>query len=295
MSQSNLRRGGKIAQAAFLIMLVVGILEVVIGSVAMTVALLADGIHSISTAIVFLIVWIGLRLSGRSPDGTFHFGYYRIEALGSLIAAFILATFGGFILFEAYRAWISKRIILHPEAAIIVAIFAAIITAIVSWRIQRASQEYSSTALRAGGFTGMIDVLSSVAVALGVIVSRYFEILHADSIAGILIAIAIFVGAYYIFKESSIVLVDACKCGDVITAIADVAKNVKGIKEVHNIRMRKLGRYMIGDMHIIVDSAISVREADKIATEVEKKIKEEFEKVIDINVRIESEEMNSHN
>jgi cation diffusion facilitator family transporter len=128
LSAPVLKQSGKMAQKAFLIMLVLGIVEIVVGSIAMSVSLSADGIHSISTAVIFLIVWIGLHLSGRSPDGTFHFGYYRIEALGSLVAAFVLSGFGVFILFEAYNAWLTQKTIVQPEAVIIVALVAAIIT-----------------------------------------------------------------------------------------------------------------------------------------------------------------------
>ena len=108
MSASDLKQGSKIAQIAFVVMLALGMTELIVGSLARTVSLLADGIHSISTGVIFFIVWIGLRLSGRSPDGTFHFGYYRVEALGSLIAAFALTGFGGFVLFEAYNVWIEE-------------------------------------------------------------------------------------------------------------------------------------------------------------------------------------------
>jgi divalent metal cation (Fe/Co/Zn/Cd) transporter len=89
------------------------------------------------------------------------------------------------------------------------------------------------------------------------------------------------------------VLVDACKCGDIVDAIGDIARTVKGIKEVHSIRIRQLGPYLTGDMHIVVGNDMLVKEADEIATNVEQKIKEEFGRVIDIKVRIESDE--AHN
>jgi divalent metal cation (Fe/Co/Zn/Cd) transporter len=106
----------------------------------------------------------------------------------------------------------------------------------------------------------------------------------------ILIAGAIFVGAYSIFKESSLVLVDACNCGDFVGAIGEMAKSVKGVKEVHSIRVRRLGPYMTGDMHVVVSSEMLVREADQIATDIEEKIKQTFEKVLDFKIRIESDE-----
>jgi cation diffusion facilitator family transporter len=286
----DLKRGAAIAQNAFLIILAVGVAEVIAASFATSIALLADGIQSIATSLIFLIVWIGIRLSGRSPDGTFHFGYYRIEALGSLLAAFVLAVFGGFILFEAYSAWVEQRAVTNAETAILVASASAIVVLAVSARIEKASRKLGSTALRAGGLGGTLDVLASVAVFVGVAFSRYLGILHADSIAGILIAGAIFVGAYSIFKESSLVLVDACSCGDIVGAIGELAKSIRGVKEVHSIRIRRLGSYMTGDMHVVVSSEMLVRDADQIATEVEEKIKQVFDKILDFKIRIESDE-----
>jgi cation diffusion facilitator family transporter len=290
MSSSNLKTGAIFAKAAFLIVLVVGIVEVIAASFATSTSLLADGIQSFATSLIFLIIWIGIRLSGRSPDGTFHFGYYRIESLGSLFAAFVLSVFGGFILFEAYNAWITQREVTNAETALLVASISAVVVLAVSAWINRASRKLGSTALRVGGLSGVLDALASVAVLIGVSLSRYLGILHADSIAGILIAGAIFVSAYSIFKESSLVLVDACSCGDIVGAIGEMARSIKGVKEVHSIRLRKLGPYLTGDMHVVVSSEMLVREADQIATEVEEKIKQMFDKVLDFKIRIESDE-----
>jgi divalent metal cation (Fe/Co/Zn/Cd) transporter len=54
--------------------------------------------------------------------------------------------------------------------------------------------------------------------------------------------------------------------------------------------MRKLGPHLVGDMHIVVDGDMSVREADQIAIRVEEQVKKEFDEVIEIKVRIEPPE-----
>ncbi len=51
--------------------------------------------------------------------------------------------------------------------------------------------------------------------------------------------------------------------------------------------MRKLGSHLIGDMHIVVDPDMTVKEADQIATQVEEQVKQEFDEVTEIKVRIE--------
>jgi divalent metal cation (Fe/Co/Zn/Cd) transporter len=38
------------------------------------------------------------------------------------------------------------------------------------------------------------------------------------------------------------------------------------------IRMRRAGRYLVGDMHVVVDSNMPVKDADEFATKVEEAV-----------------------
>jgi divalent metal cation (Fe/Co/Zn/Cd) transporter len=80
---------------------------------------------------------------------------------------------------------------------------------------------------------------------------------------------------------------DACQCSDILADIEDIAKGVRHVESVHNIRMRKLGSYLIGDLHIVVDPSMTVKEADDIATQVEAEVMHEFDEVVEIKVRVE--------
>ena len=86
---------------------------------------------------------------------------------------------------------------------------------------------------------------------------------------------------------------DACSCSDIVSDIENIAKSVKHVKGVHDIRMRKLGPYLMGDLHIVLDGELTVREADQIATQVEEMVKKEFDEVTEIKVRIEPFESSS--
>ena len=111
--------------------------------------------------------------------------------------------------------------------------------------------------------------------------------MQTDAIARVVIALFIFTVSYSIVKEASLVLMDACQCSDILADVADVAKGVKNVKSVHDIRMRKLGPYLVGDMHVVVDPDMTVREADQIATQVEERVKAEFDEITEIKIRIE--------
>jgi divalent metal cation (Fe/Co/Zn/Cd) transporter len=92
---------------------------------------------------------------------------------------------------------------------------------------------------------------------------------------------------YTIIKEASLVLLDAFHSPETIQAIEKIAKDIAEVKRVHSVRMRKLGSYLIGDMHIELKSDTTVKEAAKIASQIEDQTKKEFDEVIEMNVIIE--------
>jgi len=287
LKSNKLSQGGKVAEKSFAVQLMVGTVEVFTGLFSFSVALVADGIQSFADAVVSLIIWIGLRLSRRAPDGKFHFGYYQVETVSSVVAAFFMAVLGGAVLYESYRELLNPTQLINAELAMVVALAATAVSSFLLVYKTRAARKYVSLALKTDASNSIKDVLTSVTAFLGIALSKYFNIVQTDAIAGIIISIFVFTMVYTIVKEASLVLLDACQCPEILTDIENVAKSVKHVKHVHNIRMRKLGSYLIGDMHVAVDGDLNVREAHRIASEIEARLKQEFDEVIEIKVRIE--------
>jgi cation diffusion facilitator family transporter len=293
LQRTELAKGGAVAEKSFAISVLVGIVEVFVGIFSLSLALVADGVQSFADAVVSLIVWIGLRLSKKAPDGRFHFGYYRVETFSSIVAAFFMTVLGGLIVYESYQELLNPVEIVNAEIALAVAILASVIALLLLIFKTRGAKKYSSLALKADAFNSVKDVLTSVVASLAIVFDKYFHIAQTDSVAGIVIALFIFTVAYSVTKEASLVLMDACQCGEILADIENIAKNVEHVREVHDIRMRKLGPYLIGDMHVVVDGDMSVREADQIATQIEERVKHEFDDVAEIKVRIEPREPTS--
>jgi len=268
----------------------VGIVEVFMGIFTLSVGLIADGIQSFADAGVSLIIWIGLRVSRRAPDGKFHFGYYRAETFSSIIAAFFMATLGGVVLYESYQEFLRPSTIANAELAMAVALLATAVSIVLLIYKYRAANRYASLALKTDASNSIKDVLTSFTAFLGIALSRYFSIVQADAIAGIVISFFVFTMVYSITKEASLVLMDACQCPDILTDIENLARGVKQVKRVHSLRMRKLGSYLIGDIHVVVDADLTVRDSARIAYEIEKLLKEEFDNVMEIKVQIEPDE-----
>jgi cation diffusion facilitator family transporter len=290
VKSNALVQGGKVAKKSFAIQLMVGITEVFMGIFTLSVALIADGIQSFADAGVSLIVWIGLRISRRAPDGKFHFGYYRVETFSSIIAALFMAALGVVVLYESYQEFIKPTAIANAEVALAVALIATAVSSTLLIYKRRAAKKYASMALKTDANNSIKDVLTSITAFIGIAIARYLNIIQTDAIAGIIISLFVFTMVYTIIKEASLVLMDACQCTEILTDIEDIARSVKQVKQVHSIRMRKIGPYLIGDLHVVVDADLTVRDSGKIAYEIEERVKKEFDEVIEVKVQIDPDE-----
>jgi len=287
LHHTGLSKGGGVAAKSFSILVAVGIFEAIVGLLSGSVGLAADGAHSFADAAVSLIVWLGIRLSRKAPDGKFHFGYYRVETFSSIIAALFMVSLGIIILYESYQILLFAREIINAELAMVTALIATTIALSLAFYKLREAKKIDSLALRTDALNSVKDVLTSVTAFFGIAFSYYFRIIQTDSIAGIIIALFIFTVSYVTIKEASLVLMDACSCPEIVADIENIAKSIQHVKRVQNIRLRKLGPYVVGDMHVEVDGNMTVNEADRLTTEIEEKIKQEFDEVVEFKVRIE--------
>jgi cation diffusion facilitator family transporter len=284
---ANLVQGGKVAKKSFFVQLMVGLSELTMGMFTLSIALIADGIQSFADAGVSLIVWIGLRLSRKKPDKRFHFGYHRVETLSSIVAALFMITIGGITLYESYIELLSPTAVADPLLALVVASAATAVSSLLLIYKRRAAEKYGSLALKTDASNSIKDVLTSITAFVGIALSSYFNIIQMDAIAGIIISLFVFTMVYPILKEASLVLLDSYHSPETIAAIENIAKSMTQVKQVHSIRMRKLGSYLIGDMHIVLRNDMTVEEAHAIAIQIEERTIKEFDEIIEMNVIIE--------
>jgi predicted Fe-Mo cluster-binding NifX family protein len=77
---------------------------------------------------------------------------------------------------------------------------------------------------------------------------------------------------------------DACLSPQRAKEMKELAESVRGVKGVHNIRLRKSGPVSFGEMHIEVQRDLPLDRAHVISSEVEDKIKKRFKDVESITI-----------
>jgi cation diffusion facilitator family transporter len=286
----KLLKSGRVAKRSFAVQLIVGFVEVFAGLFTLSVALIADGVQSFADAGVSLIVWMGLRISRKKPDRRFPFGYHRFETLSSITAAIFMGVLAGFLMYSSYQELLNPKPIIDPLLSMVVALGAAVTSAFLLIYKRRAAKKYKSTALKTDATNSIKDVLTSVTAFTGIALSLFFGLTQTDAIAGIVISLFVFTMVYPIVRESSLVLMDAFDDPEILSEIEETTKKTKNVKQIQNIRLRKVGSYLIGDAQVVLDADLTVRDAVKIAREIEENIKEEFSDIIEMKIIIKPDE-----
>jgi cation diffusion facilitator family transporter len=234
-------------------------------------AVVADGVHSISDFTANLAVLIGVRYWTAPPSENHPYGYRRLEALISFCMGALLVPAGIGIVYDAVAQ------LLNPSArpvggaaALAVTLFSVVSKeALYRWTAAK-GKELKSDILSAGAAEHRADALSSIPVLVTVAVAMWFPALAALELLGAaLVALLVVRSAVNICRQAVHTLLDGNAGPEVNKRIQSFTLGIEGVKDVHNLRSRLVGQGLLLDMHVSVDEALSLSEADETAHRVE--------------------------
>jgi len=262
------------------------VVKVVIGWLAGSLALVADGVHSLSDVATDAVVLLGLRLGSKGPDQSHPYGHGRAETFSAGLIALVLILVGGAMIYYATMA-IARDEVTTPRFAVIIAAIVSI--AAKEW-LYRATQKIAiqshSPALYANAWHHRSDALSSVAVVIGFITLE-FGFGHGDQVAAIAVGLMIIWVGVRIVGDSLRELTEGAVDSDTVERIRDVINADSSIRQWHKLRTRTVGREVFLDLHILVDPDLNVTAAHEIAESLENALHEQITRPVNITVHIE--------
>src|SRR5918999_1574087 len=176
--------GKRIAKISVITLIGIGIAELIISSLSGSVVAFADGMDSLSGAMISFIVFIGLYTAYYPADGKFHFGYHKVESFAALMAAITMVAIGSIILYHSYQSLIDPHEIKQPLLTMIVLAIAAAISLHRSFQMRTIASKYSLLSLKMYAKNSINDGSASIVGFFSVLVATEFEILQADTIGG---------------------------------------------------------------------------------------------------------------
>lgn len=265
---------------------VLSVVKIIVGLLANSLALVTDGIHSLSDLVTDASVLVGLFFSSKKADVKHPYGHGRAETFAGLFIALVLIIVGGAMIYYATVA-IAQDEVTTPHLAVLIVAIASIFSKEWVYRITRkiAVQSHSSS-LYANAWHHRSDALSSVAVVAGFVVLE-LGFGHGDQVAAIAVGLMIIYVGVHIIADAFSELIEGAADSETIAQIEKIIGENKDIRTWHKLRSRTVGREVFLDVHILVDPELDVAAAHEISASLEKSLEEQISRPVNITVHIE--------
>ncbi len=237
-------------------------------------ALYSDALESIVNVVTAVAALVAVRVSAMPPDRNHPFGHHKAEFFSAVLEGALIVVAAVLIFQEAYEAWMKPRLLTEPaEGLAINGIAAAINAGWAGYLISR-GRAWKSPALTAGGWHILTDVLTSVGVLAGLLLSLWTGITQLDPLLAALVGANILWAGYRIMTSSISSLMDeAASPEDQEQIRASIRESGEGAIQAHDIRTRHAGRVTFIEFHLVVPGSMTVLQSHDICDRIEAALK----------------------
>jgi cation diffusion facilitator family transporter len=270
--------------------LVLGVLKIFLGVVENSQALVADGIHSISDLVTDGMVLVAVRQGNKMADEDHPYGHARIETITTVLLALalFLVSFG---IVDSALDVLSEpvRDVTPGWVALAVVMVSGLSKEYIFHYTTKVAKLHQSPILVANAWHSRTDAISSVMVFVG-IAGAMLGLPELDALAAIGVAVIIAKVAWDLGAPSVQELVDKGMDRSYLDDLEEAVGKTHGVKGFHALRTRRMGASVLVDVHIAVDSMITVSEGHQIAEQVRFGLTEQFPEISDVVVHVDAED-----
>jgi cation diffusion facilitator family transporter len=266
----DLKRGERGAIISIIAYLCLSLLKLMIGYLANSEALKADGFNNATDIIASIAVLVGLKLSQRPADDDHPYGHWKSETVASMVASFIMMVVGIQVTYHAISS-VFYKVDKSPDLiSAWTGLFCALVMFFVYRYNKKLAREINSQSVMAAAKDNLSDAWVSVGTFIGIIGAQ-FGLLWLDPIMAIIVGLIICKTAWDIFRDASHHLTDGFDQKQ-LDAYKTTIINCYGVKGVKDIRARNYGNNVVVDIVILVNSNLVIKDAHDIASMVEDKL-----------------------
>ncbi len=258
---------GKNMGVAVLLNILITIGQVIGGILSGSVALLTDALHNFSDVLALLLSYITNRIAKRKSTVKQTYGFKRAEILAAFVNTAVLMGIAVFLITEAIQRFYQP----HPIKSDIVIWFAlaSIIINFLSVLMLRNDAKESMN-IRSAYLHLMTDVLTSIAVLLGGILMKNYNIYWLDAVLSIAIALYLILSGYKLLAGTIKILMQFTPPGIDIKQINQKVTALRGVKNLHHVHIWQLDeKITLFEAHIDLTDDITITGFQKILDKIE--------------------------
>ncbi|MDX1755666.1 MAG: cation diffusion facilitator family transporter [Marinobacter sp.] len=280
---------GRVTLIGMVLDLVLGAIKCLGGALFHSQALLADGIHSLSDAASDLIVIGVMKAARREPDQGHPYGHQRIETMGTMLLGSALIAVGAALAWDNILRLLESGAAPLPQWPVLAA--ATVSIAAKEWiyhYTRRVGEAIRSELIIANAWHSRTDAFSSILVLVSVAGAMAGHV-WLDALAAIAIGIIVGHIGWGFTWRSVKELVDTGIPQPEIDRLKAIARSTEGVRNVHDLRSRRMGQNILLDVHLVVSPDVSVSEGHQIGMQVVERMRETLPDIAQITFHIDAE------
>lgn len=263
----------------------VAVAKIIVGTIAQSASMIADGVHSISDGTSNIVALVGLAISAKPVDDKHPYGHGKFEVLTSLFIGAMLLVVAGGILRAAYERVLNPVMPQFDTITILVLLITLVVNIFVCTYEARRGRELNSYLLIADAVHTKSDIFVSLGVLASIIAIKLGAPAIVDPIASAVVGCFIIAAAVDIIRSTGGVLADKAALDH--DEIEKIVRGFQPVMDVHRIRSRGTAPHVFLDMHIKLDPLMTVGEAHALAHDIEDQIKAQISAGINVTIHME--------
>jgi len=253
----------------------ISLAELIGGIISGSISLISDAIHNFSDVLSLIISYIANKLAKKEATENRTFGYKRSEILAAFFNSATLIVLAVFILFEAIERFI-KPVEISSNLVIWLALGSIVVNGLSVLFIKKDAEgnmNMKSAYLHLFG-----DMMTSIAVLIGGILMKYFQLYWIDPVFSIVIAIYLIYLSWDIFKSSLKIMMQFTPDNIDVNKIGLDISLIKGVKNIHHIHVWQINEHdIMFEAHVDLEENLKVTSFEHILKTIKKYLHDNYE------------------
>ncbi len=228
-----------------------------------SLSLLSEAGHGFVDTGATILTFFAVREADKPADEEHHYGHGKFEALAALVETGLLFGLALFVVSEAARRLNDGDNQVDAGWPVFVVLGGSILVdAVRSRQLAKIAHTEGSDALAADALHFASDLISSILVLIG-LGATHLGFLNGDALAAFGVALFIAVAGFRLGRRTIETLLDAAP-QEQVPHFQKIITDVPGVIALESLRLRMMGRKVMGEASIAVSRALSVEQAARI-------------------------------
>ena len=254
--------------------ILITVAQVIGGLISGSLSLLSDALHNFSDVVSLIISFVAAKISRKNASLNKTFGYKRAEIMAAFVNAATLVIIAVFLIIEAIERFQNPQEI-ESNIVIWLSILGILANGFSVLLLKRDAD--SNMNMKSAYLHLFTDMLASVAVLIGGLLMKFYNLFWIDSVLTLAIAIYLIFVGYDLLKNSYEVLMLFTPNNLKIKEIVDEVQKIEDVKNVHHVHVWQLNEDETHlEAHIDFNKDITLSEFDVILVEIEELLHNKF-------------------